>query len=59
MTTKPKSDPRALAVTKVAREVLSIELEMEHRDAAHTIGLTDLRRALENAYDLGRRASAS
>lgn len=52
--TRPKQDHKGAAATRVAREVLCIELDMEHRDAVRAISVTDLRRALEQAYELGR-----
>lgn len=58
MKAKP-NDPRAKAVAQVARDTLRIELDMEHKDAAQTVSVADLRRALEQAYDLGRKSALS
>jgi hypothetical protein len=52
-------DKRRQAVHKVAREALSIELGMEHRESIHSIGVVELERALEMAYELGRRSALS
>jgi len=57
--TVSKPNRRDEAVAKVAREVLRIELDMEHRESIHTIGVTDLRAALEQAYELGRKSALS
>jgi hypothetical protein len=56
--TKP-DEKRTQAVRRVAREQLHIELAMEHRDAQRTVGVVELERALEAAYDLGRRSALS
>lgn len=53
--TKSKSDHKAAAALRVAREVLGIELGMEHRDSERSIRVDDLKKALEQAYELGRR----
>lgn len=57
--TTPRKTPREDAVCKAARDELHIELAMEHRDSEHRIGVVQLRKALELAYDLGRRSALS
>jgi|GEM_PF-5920422 len=54
-----KTDTRTQAVRKVAREVLHVELSMEHRDSLRTIGVVELERALKAAYDAGRQSALS
>jgi hypothetical protein len=54
----PKATPRDEAVRSVARSVLSLELDMEHVDAEQTFSVRDVRRALEEAYELGARRPA-
>lgn len=39
--------------------MLHIELEMEHRGSVRSISVSELRRALEQAYDLGRKSGMS
>lgn len=59
--TKAPADPRAAAVNKLAALYLGIEtLEARGRDCLdfHDLSVTSVRRALEEAYEAGRRASA-
>jgi hypothetical protein len=58
----PKTTPinarRDEAIAAVARDVLRIELPMQHADTEHGgITTTDLRRALAAAYDAGRKSA--
>ena len=58
--TKAPTDPRAAVVKKVAALYLGIEtLEARGRDCVdfHDLSVTSIRRALEEAYEAGRRAS--
>ena len=57
--TSSKADRREQAVCKVARERLHVELGMEHRESERTITMAELRRVLEDAYDLGVRSALS
>ena len=50
-----KENPRDKAVRTVAREVLQLELAMEHADAERQLSVRDVQRALEAAYELGAR----
>ena len=50
-----KENPRDKAVRTVAREVLQLELAMEHADAERQLSVRDVQRALEAAYELGSR----
>lgn len=52
-------EKRARDVGRVAREVFGIEIDMEHRDSVRSVSAAELRRALEAAYDLGRKAALS
>ena len=47
------------AIEQIARDVLSIELAMEHRDSAREVTSLELRRLLEAAYDAGRKSALS
>jgi hypothetical protein len=54
------SDRREQAVVKAAREAFrGLELGMEHADSERAFTMRDLRRALELAYDLGKREGMS
>ena len=58
--TKAATDPRAAVVKKVAALYLGIEtLEARGRDCVdfYDLSVTSIRRALEEAYEAGRRAS--
>ena len=58
--TKVPADPRAAVVGKLAALYLGIEtLEVRGNDSLdfHDLSATSIRRALEEAYDAGRRAS--
>jgi hypothetical protein len=60
MSTKPTSitAKRDEALRKVAREALrNLELAMEHPDSRHEFTAAELRRALELAYEQGRKAA--
>jgi hypothetical protein len=57
--TTPKKNLREDAVCKAARDELHVELAMEHRESEHRVTVVQLRRALELAYDLGRRSALS
>lgn len=52
-------DKRERAVRRVAHERFGITLEMEHPETERSITMAELRRALEDAYDLGVRSSLS
>ena len=54
-----RADKRERAVRKVAHERFGITLEMEHRESVREITMAELRRALEEAYDLGVRSALS
>ena len=53
-----KEKTRDEAVRTVAREVLQLELAMEHADAERQLSVRDVQRALEAAYELGARRPA-
>lgn len=54
-----KNERREKAVCNVARAVFHLDLSMEHRDSERQITMHELRRALEQAYDLGRQSALS
>jgi len=54
----PVNEARTLAVEDVARTALhGLEISMEHRDAERVLRASDVRRALELAYDRGHAAA--
>ena len=58
--TKAPTDPRAAVIDKLAALYLGVEtLEVRGRDSLdfHDLSVTSIRRALEEAYEAGRRAS--
>jgi len=59
MAENERKDPRERAVRRAAKDALGMELGMEHKDSEHSITTADLRRALELAYDLGRKSGLS
>ena len=50
---------RDAALQKVARETLQVALDMDHPDTRREFTTAELRRALELAYDQGRRSALS
>jgi hypothetical protein len=57
--TNKNDDRRKRDISKVARDELHIELDMQHKDTRHPLTATEIRRALEAAYDLGRKSGLS